>query len=118
MRLHRQPERLGLVKARLKGAELAVAETFTVLDSHIEVQERWLEPLMRRIKDHPTRVLMPMIDSINPTTFKPVHGGIGCSLGFLWTLTEHSIPIQPEDERRRSSRIDYVRSPAMAGGLA
>eukprot|EP00039_Didymoeca_costata_P004072 m.71181 g.71181 ORF g.71181 m.71181 type:complete len:603 (+) comp12221_c0_seq1:404-2212(+) len=115
--LHRQPERMGLVKARLKGAELARGVTFTVLDSHIEVQEGWLEPLMYRMKDDPTRVMMPMIDSINPKTFEPVHGGIGCSLGFLWTLTEHSIPIQPLDEARRTSKIDYVRSPVMAGGL-
>ena len=58
-----------------------------------------------------------MIDSINPRTFAPQNGGIGCSLGFLWTLTEHSIPTQPLDEAKRSSSIDYIRSPAMAGGL-
>lgn len=117
VRLVRQPSRLGLVKARLKGAELARAETFTVLDSHIEVQPGWAEPLMRRMKGHPKRVMMPMIDSLDPRTFEARHGGIGCSLGFLWTLVEHSIPIQPLDEARRSSRIDYIRSPAMAGGL-
>jgi len=117
VQLHRQPKRMGLVKARLKGAELATAETFTVLDSHIEVQPGWLEPLMRRMKDSPTRVMMPMIDSIDPRTFRPNAGGIGCSLGFLWQLTEHSIDIQPKDEARRTSPIDYIRSPAMAGGL-
>ena len=73
VQLHRQPKRMGLVKARLKGAELATAETFTVLDSHIEVQPGWLEPLMRRMKDSPTRVMMPMIDSIDPRTFRPVN---------------------------------------------
>jgi polypeptide N-acetylgalactosaminyltransferase len=46
VKLLRQPERMGLVKARLRGAEACAAETFTVLDSHIEVQEGWLEPLM------------------------------------------------------------------------
>eukprot|EP00040_Diaphanoeca_grandis_P030364 m.179399 g.179399 ORF g.179399 m.179399 type:complete len:638 (+) comp31973_c0_seq1:195-2108(+) len=117
VRLVRQPSRKGLVQARLKGAEIATAETFTVLDSHIEVQPGWLPPLMRRMKDHPERVLMPMIDSTNPETFQHHNGGIGCSLGFLWDLTEHSIPTQPEDEKRRTSQIDYIRSPTMAGGL-
>jgi polypeptide N-acetylgalactosaminyltransferase len=77
---------MGLVKARLRGADAATAETFTVLDSHIEVQTGWLEPLMRRMKDHPTRVMMPMIDSINPETFQSRHGGIGCSLGYVTTM--------------------------------
>ena len=65
VRLHRQPKRMGLVKARLKGAELATAETFTVLDSHIEVQPGWLEPLMRRMKDNPTRVMISADDRLD-----------------------------------------------------
>lgn len=44
-------------------------------------------------------------------------GGIGCSLGFLWNLIEHSIPIQAKDQALRSTPIDAVRSPTMAGGL-
>ena len=36
--------------------------------------------------------------SIQDMTFR--NGGIGCSLGFLWTLTEHSIPTQPADQVR------------------
>ena len=55
------------------------------------------------MKDHPERVLMPMIDSLNPEDFSFRNGGIGCTLGFLWTLTEHSIPIQPADQARRSN---------------
>jgi polypeptide N-acetylgalactosaminyltransferase len=50
VRLLRQPKRMGLVLARMKGAEVATAETFTVLDSHVEVQEGWLPPLMARMK--------------------------------------------------------------------
>eukprot|EP00041_Stephanoeca_diplocostata_P014834 m.280150 g.280150 ORF g.280150 m.280150 type:complete len:652 (+) comp19820_c0_seq9:134-2089(+) len=115
VRLIRQDTRKGLVQARLKGAEMATAETFTVLDSHIEVQEGWLPPLMRRMHKHPERVLMPMIDSINPETFDFNKGGIGCTLGFLWGLTEHSIPVQPKDQP--ATPTDYIRSPAMAGGL-
>lgn len=117
VRLVRQKSRMGLVKARLRGAEEALAETFTVLDSHIEVQDGWLPPLMRRLKDNPQRVLMPMIDSLNAETLTFRKGGIGCTLGFLWTLTEHSIPIQPADNEQRNGSIDYIRSPAMAGGL-
>jgi hypothetical protein len=34
----------------------------TVLDSHIEVQTGWLEPLMARIAGDSSRVVMPVID--------------------------------------------------------
>ncbi|EGD73692.1 glycosyl transferase [Salpingoeca rosetta] len=117
VRIVRNEKRSGLVKARLRGVEESTAQTFTVLDSHIEVEEGWCEPLMARIKGDRTRVLMPQIDSINQETLDPVVGGIGCSLGFLWNLIEHSIPIQKKDQALRTTAIDAVRSPTMAGGL-
>ena len=117
VRLYRQPARLGLVKARLRGVTEATAETFTVLDSHIETQKGWLEPLMQQIADSPHSVVMPMIDSTDSATFSPKKGGIGCTLGFLWTLIEHSMPIQKQEVDRRRSPIESIHSPTMAGGL-
>eukprot|EP00056_Hartaetosiga_gracilis_P022984 m.34518 g.34518 ORF g.34518 m.34518 type:complete len:571 (+) comp9928_c0_seq2:87-1799(+) len=117
VKLVRNKVRSGLVKSRLRGVSLSTAETFTVLDSHIEVETGWCEPLMARMKDHPSRVLMPQIDGVNQETLEPVVGGIGCSLGFLWNLIEHSIPIQKQDQALRTTEIDAVRSPTMAGGL-
>lgn len=96
-RLVRLPQRSGLVKARLRGAEEARGETITVLDSHIEVQPGWLEPLMQRIAEKRTTVVMPIIDSIKPTTFEFLSSGIGCTLGFLWSLVEHGISLQAKD---------------------
>ena len=46
VRIVRLPRRSGLVVARLKGIEEAKGEVFVVLDSHIEVQPVWLEPLV------------------------------------------------------------------------
>jgi polypeptide N-acetylgalactosaminyltransferase len=66
----RLPQRSGLVIARLKGIAEATAETFTVLDSHIEVQPGWLEPLMQRITESPSTVVMPMIDTIDAVTVR------------------------------------------------
>eukprot|EP00049_Salpingoeca_infusionum_P024853 m.17346 g.17346 ORF g.17346 m.17346 type:complete len:572 (-) comp7417_c0_seq1:347-2062(-) len=117
VKLFRNSVRSGLVKARLRGIQESTADTFTVLDSHIEVEEGWCEPLMERIKGDRRRVLMPQIDGIDQETFEPRVGGIGCSLGFLWNLIEHSIPIQKKDAALRNSPIDAVRSPTMAGGL-
>eukprot|EP00045_Choanoeca_perplexa_P010796 m.111844 g.111844 ORF g.111844 m.111844 type:complete len:699 (-) comp15399_c0_seq1:176-2272(-) len=117
VRLVRQPERSGLVKARLRGIKEARAETFIVLDSHIEVQPGWLEPLLDNLGKNKKNMIMPQIDSINPETFKPQAGGIGCSLGFIWNLIEHGIQLQKQEEQRRLTETEPIRSPAMAGGL-
>jgi polypeptide N-acetylgalactosaminyltransferase len=53
-------------------------------------------------------------------THPPVHsqaGGIGCSLGFLWSLVEHGINNQEAFEKLRKSEADPVPSPTHAGGL-
>ena len=117
VRLHRHGERLGLVRGRLTGIGLARTTTATVLDSHIEVQEGWLEPLMARLAHNPTHVVFPQIDSIDQMTFRPEAGGIGCTLGFLWQLVEHAIPTQRKDAARLRTAIDPVPSPTHAGGL-
>ena len=117
VKLIRQNARTGLVEARLAGMRAAQAETVTVLDSHIEVQERWLEPLMSRMKGDETRVVIPIIDGMNAKTFKDDPGGIQLC-GFLWSMVEHGIPLQHKDAAMiQSPCCDPQPSPVMAGGL-
>ena len=117
VRLIRQGSRTGLVQARLAGMRAATAETVTVLDSHIEVQERWLEPLMSRMRGDETRVVIPIIDGMNAKTFHDDAGGIQLC-GFLWSMVEHGIPLQRKDAAANHNRCcDPQPSPVMAGGL-
>lgn len=117
-RLIRNPTRTGIVGARLLGITNAVSEVFVILDSHIEVQPQWLEPLVYRIKQDRRFVIMPMVDGINPETFTYNSGGVGCTLGFIWKLMEHSFTPDGSNPRRSSKADDlYVESPTMAGGL-
>lgn len=115
VRLIRLGGRNGLVKARLAGARAAKGQTITILDSHVEVEDGWLEPLMARIGEDRRHVVMPIIDGIDGETFTPSRGAKIRVLGFLWTMTEHGIPLQKMHRTQRPT--DPQTSPAMAGGL-
>ena len=52
---------LGIVNSRLKGIKMASAEVIVVLDSHIEVMDFWLEPLLDIIKKHPNGIALPCL---------------------------------------------------------
>ena len=46
------------------------APILTFLDSHVEVNEGWLQPLLRPITDDRTRVTCPVITVINQKTMQ------------------------------------------------
>ena len=68
----RTQTRIGLIKARLKGAEKATGSVLVFLDAHCEVTTGWLEPLLARIAEKSTAVVCPVIDIINDDNFSYV----------------------------------------------
>lgn len=121
--LVRAKERAGLIRARLAGFDKCTADVAIFLDSHCEVTEGWLEPLLHRIKENYTNVLVPVIDVIDDNTFNYnglSGGGIRSVFvgGFDWGLLFNWHPI-PDSELKRIHHKNHlpVRSPTMAGGL-
>jgi polypeptide N-acetylgalactosaminyltransferase len=55
----------GIVGARVRGAKEAAFPIILFLDSHAEVCDNWLEPLVARIHEDRTRVVVPNIRGIN-----------------------------------------------------
>ncbi|XP_076482440.1 polypeptide N-acetylgalactosaminyltransferase 35A isoform X2 [Bombus vancouverensis nearcticus] len=109
-------KREGLIRARMFGARKATGEILIFLDSHIEVNKRWIEPLLSQIAHSKTIIAMPVIDIINPDTFQYtgsplVRGGFNWGLHFKWDNVPVGTFAHDEDF------IKPIKSPTMAGGL-
>ncbi|KAJ8939001.1 hypothetical protein NQ314_011251, partial [Rhamnusium bicolor] len=118
-----KPERReGLVRARLFGARRAQGKVLVFLDSHIEVNVGWIEPLLSRIREKQTNVVMPIIDIINADTFtyssSPlVRGGFNWGLHFKWEEFTQSKPYILGTLDKKEDFVKPIKSPTMAGGL-
>lgn len=67
--LIRLPSRMGLIRARLQGARVATGDVLVFLDAHCEATTQWMEPLLSRIEEDRTAVLVPIIDVIEANNF-------------------------------------------------
>ncbi|XP_067864557.1 polypeptide N-acetylgalactosaminyltransferase 11 [Heptranchias perlo] len=114
--LVRNSEREGLIRGRMIGASHATGDILVFLDSHCEVNEMWLQPLLAPIKQDRKTVVCPVIDIINADTLiyssSPiVRGGFNWGLHFKWDPVPASMLNGPEGPTAA------IKSPTMAGGL-
>ncbi|KAJ3647249.1 hypothetical protein Zmor_024778 [Zophobas morio] len=114
----RSKTRIGLIKARLKGALVAKGPVLTFLDAHCECTTGWLEALLSVIKSDRTAVVCPVIDIINDDSFAYVKsfelhwGAFNWNLQFRWyTLGGREL------KQRKVDATQPFNTPTMAGGL-
>ena len=114
--LIRSEKRVGAVRARMMGVHAASGEVIVFLDSHVEVNTKWYEPLAEEIKKSPSSFVLPSIDVIDATTMEystrlnsyPSIGSMTWGIDFQWA----SPKIAPG--QNKSLPMD---SPIIPGGL-
>lgn len=118
VRIVRLKERQGLIRARLAGAAIAKGDVLTFLDSHIECNVGWLEPLLERVYMDRRKVACPVIEVISDKDMSYVlvdnfqRGVFKWPLVFGWsTLSKDTI------KKNHMKDSDPIRCPVMAGGL-
>uniref|UniRef100_H3D7P5 Polypeptide N-acetylgalactosaminyltransferase n=1 Tax=Tetraodon nigroviridis TaxID=99883 RepID=H3D7P5_TETNG len=116
VRVLRNQKREGLIRGRMIGAAQASGEVLVFLDSHCEVNQMWLQPLLAPIRQDRRTVVCPVIDIISADTlsYSPspiVRGGFNWGLHFKWD------PVPPAELKSPQGPVGPIRSPTMAGGL-
>ncbi|XP_018334357.1 polypeptide N-acetylgalactosaminyltransferase 1 isoform X2 [Agrilus planipennis] len=113
--LLRLKTRMGLIRARLQGARVAKGDALIFLDAHCEATEGWIEPLLSRIEEDRTAVLVPIIDVIEANNLAYSTNGESFQVGgFNWAGHFTWIDIQNDEDK---NSLKPVKSPTMAGGL-
>ncbi|XP_061164827.1 polypeptide N-acetylgalactosaminyltransferase 13-like [Saccostrea echinata] len=87
IRVLRNTERKGLIAARLQGWRVSKGQVVSFFDSHMEVNENWLQPLLTEIKKDRKTVAMGVLDYVNAETLEyRFNDGYMTRYGFDWRM--------------------------------
>jgi len=119
VKVHRNEERQGLIKAKVTGAALIKSEVIIFMEPHCIVMHQWAEALLERLavsKSNKNLLVMPLIDIIPEENFAEYRvanhhiGGFDWSLSFNW--------MELIEKRNKSYHYpDPYPTPALSGGI-
>ena len=79
-RLHivRARERLGLIRARMAGGEIARGPFMVLIDAHTRPYDNWLVPIVKLLRENHKRLLNMEVGLLDAKTWEQVeHGAMG-----------------------------------------
>ncbi|XP_071338252.1 polypeptide N-acetylgalactosaminyltransferase 9 isoform X1 [Trachinotus anak] len=113
VKIVRNSKREGLIRARIHGWNAATAPVVGFFDAHVEFNAGWSEPILTRMKEDHTRIILPAIDNIKYNTFE-VQQYANAAHGYNWGLWCMYI-IPPQEWLDKGDETAPIRTPAMIG---
>lgn len=113
VKIVRNSKREGLIRARIHGWNAATAPVVGFFDAHVEFNAAWAEPILSRVKEDHTRIILPAIDNIKFNTFE-VQQYANAAHGYNWGLWCMYI-IPPQEWLDKGDETAPIRTPAMIG---
>jgi len=117
VKCYRNKRREGLIRSRVIGVTKSNSDVLTFLDSHIECNTEWLQPMLQQIKVDNKTIVSPVIDVIKPESFKYMKTSSSWYGGFDWSLHFKWVKRPPEELKSPSYDFKPFKTPMIAGGL-
>jgi len=116
VKFYSSEQREGLIKAKVQASRKGTGDVLVFMDSHCEVTGRWLQPLLAPIQEDKKRVILPIVDVIDPLHFEYTKAMIAKGT-FDWRLHFHweYFPWSHFDDEENYVRL--FKSVSMSGGL-
>lgn len=104
----------------MMGAVNAEGPALIFMDSHVEVTEGWLEPLLDRLAINRNITAISVVDTIDMETlefrFRADPTTVSVT-GFDWNLMFNWKPIPESEKKRRTNPNEPIYSPTMLGAF-
>jgi len=106
IRVVRNDERQGLIRAKTIGAQEANGDILIYLDAHIRAYPGWMEPLVSLVEENDRRIAVPLIPVLNGSTWEQISNYVGIKMLFDWKMDFQWLKDDGDN-----------RVPIMSGGL-
>mmetsp|Transcript_70646 Transcript_70646/g.178128 ORF Transcript_70646/g.178128 Transcript_70646/m.178128 type:complete len:480 (+) Transcript_70646:112-1551(+) len=107
------PERQGLIRAKMKGVEVAKAPVIVFMEGHCIVNRDWLPPLLERLILDPKALAMPSLDIIPQDNWHAYHK----TPPIIWRYEWNMNLITSSPGSTASSGAKAYLSPGTSGGI-
>jgi len=97
VKILRNTEREGLVRSRIKAAEICTAPLIVSIDPHVKVGDDWIEPLIERVESNYKCIAIPLTRGLDPKTWQET-SGMDAQTGWRWDLDFYWRPDNGVDE--------------------
>ncbi|TTD32924.1 Polypeptide N-acetylgalactosaminyltransferase 18 [Bagarius yarrelli] len=113
IKMVRHQKQEGLIRSRVSGWRAATAPVVALFDAHVEFNTGWAEPILQRIQEDRTRIILPSFDNIKYDTFEVEEYPLSAQ-GFDWELWCRYLN-PPKSWWNLNNTTSPIRSPALIG---